>query len=170
MEKQILHNIGRLRPYKAPGPDGILNVVLPKCADILVKPLTAVYNASLRLASYFSPWKVSTMIVLRKPGKPDYIKPKVYRPVTLISCMAKAKCMHCGRPFGTGGAASNAPRNTLRRMAWPHHHQSITPHCLMHQECLAGGQCHHSFVSQCSRRIPQHGAEVVDPQWLCPVC
>ncbi len=58
-------------------------------AGILVQQLTAVFNASLSLASYYPPWKVFTTIVLRKPRKPDYTKPKAYRPVALISCMAK---------------------------------------------------------------------------------
>jgi len=35
-EEQILRQIARLSPYKAPGPDEIPNVVLQKCADLIV--------------------------------------------------------------------------------------------------------------------------------------
>ena len=35
------------------------------------------------------PWREFIMVVLRKPGKPSYEVPKAYRPIALISTMAK---------------------------------------------------------------------------------
>jgi hypothetical protein len=43
--EQVLANIKRLAPYKAPGPDGIPNVVLQKAADILAPHLVNIYRA-----------------------------------------------------------------------------------------------------------------------------
>ncbi len=87
--EQVMQSIARLSPYKAPGPDSIPNIVLKKCAGIIAGDPTAIFNASLRLRSYYPPWKIFTTVVLRKPGKPGYTKPKAYRPVALINCMAK---------------------------------------------------------------------------------
>jgi hypothetical protein len=42
---QIKRALARLKPYKAPGPDGIPNVVLTKCADILEDRLWHIYSA-----------------------------------------------------------------------------------------------------------------------------
>lgn len=38
-KEQIRRHIARLRPYKAPGPDGIPNIVLIKCANLLINRL-----------------------------------------------------------------------------------------------------------------------------------
>ena len=44
---QITHQLHKLKPYKAPGPDGIPNVVLSKCANILVDRLYYIYKVML---------------------------------------------------------------------------------------------------------------------------
>jgi hypothetical protein len=38
---------------------------------------------------FYEPWKVSTTVVLRKPGKPRYNIPKAYRPIALLNTMWK---------------------------------------------------------------------------------
>jgi hypothetical protein len=86
---QIHRHIAKLSPYKATGPDGIPNIVLQKCADILIGRLTRMYRAIVELNLYFDPWREFTTIVLRKPGKPSYEVPKAHRPIALISTMAK---------------------------------------------------------------------------------
>ena len=37
----------------------------------------------------YKPWKASTTVVLRKPGKPRYNVPKAYRPIALLNMMWK---------------------------------------------------------------------------------
>ena len=88
-EIQVLAQIAKLSPYKAHGPDGIPNIVLQKCANLIVRRLTKIYRAILNLGTYFDPWREFTTIVLRKPGKPCYEIPKAHRPIALISTMAK---------------------------------------------------------------------------------
>lgn len=61
-----------LKLFKAPGPDGIPNIVLIKCADILVDRLWVIYAATVNRGWYYDSWKAFTMIVLQKPGKPRY--------------------------------------------------------------------------------------------------
>ena len=86
---QIERAIRKLKPYKAPGPDGIPNIVLQKCFDIIADHLLYIYRAILELEDYYSPWKEFTTVVLRKPDKPNYEVPKAYRPIALISTVAK---------------------------------------------------------------------------------
>jgi hypothetical protein len=46
-----------------------------------------IYRAILE--EFYDPWSEFTTVVLRKPDKPDYEAPKAYRPIALISTMAK---------------------------------------------------------------------------------
>jgi hypothetical protein len=54
-------------------------------ADRLLK----IYRAILKLQEFINPWREFTTVVLRKPDKPNYEIPKAYRPIVLISTMAK---------------------------------------------------------------------------------
>jgi hypothetical protein len=68
----------KLKPYKAPGPDGIPNIVLTKCADLLLDRLYYIFSAIYNHRLYYAPWKSFTTVVLQKPGKPAYDVPKAY--------------------------------------------------------------------------------------------
>ena len=89
MQNQIQNQIAKLSPYKAPGPDGIPNIVLKECVKLLITPLTNIFNAIIQLNTYYNPWREFTTIVLRKPFKPSYDLPKAYCPIALISTTAK---------------------------------------------------------------------------------
>jgi len=86
---QIRKQLKKLKPYKAPGPDRIPNIVLTKNADILVNRLYPLYVAMLDKNLQYSPWKTFTTVVLRKPGKPHYDVPKAYCPIALLNTMWK---------------------------------------------------------------------------------
>jgi len=88
-DQQIFRAIARLAPYKAPGPNGISNIVFHKCATALVPFMGPIFRATFSLSIYPEQWKRSSTIVLRKPGRPDYSAPKAYRPITLLDSMAK---------------------------------------------------------------------------------
>ena len=47
------------------------------------------YQASLRLGKLPKLWKTARIIALRKPQKPDYTKPKAYRPISLLPTISK---------------------------------------------------------------------------------
>ena len=89
IKDQILRQLARLKPYKAPGPDGIPNIVLTKCANIIIDRLLPIYSAMIEKVIYYAPWKLSTTVVLQKPGKPRYNTPKAYRPITLLNTLCK---------------------------------------------------------------------------------
>jgi len=86
---QISTQLKKLKPYKAPGPDGIPNIVLTKNADLIVDRMLPIYKAMLKKSLTYKPWKEFVTVVLRKPGKPRYDTPKAYRPITLLNTMWK---------------------------------------------------------------------------------
>ena len=88
-ERQVLHHIVGLNPYKAPATDGIPNVVLKKSADILLPYLLQIFHAALKLGVYAEQWKEINTCILRKLGKPRYDIPKAYCPVALVNTIAK---------------------------------------------------------------------------------
>jgi len=89
MADQIWKQLWKLKPYKAPGPDGILNVVLTKCADLLTNRLLNIYDTMFKWKLMYKPWKTFTTVVLRKPGKPRYNTPKAYQPIALLNMLWK---------------------------------------------------------------------------------
>jgi len=87
--QQIRVQLKSIKPYKALGPDGIPNITLSKCADLIINRLFLIYEAMLERKLFYEPWKVSTTVVLRKPGKPRYNIPMAYRPIALLNTMWK---------------------------------------------------------------------------------
>ena len=86
---QIQRQLCKLKPYKAPGPDGIPNIVLTKCADLLTSRMLSIYDAMFKRKLMYKLWKSFIMVVLRKPGKPRYDIPKAYRPIALLNMLWK---------------------------------------------------------------------------------
>jgi len=87
--EQIRRHALALSPYKAPGPDGIPNIVLTKTIDIILEHLYYIYSSTMNLHTYYGPWKHWTTIVLRKPRKPHYDVAKAYRPIALYNTLSK---------------------------------------------------------------------------------
>ena len=85
----LQRHIDKTSPYKAHGPDGIPNVVIKECADLIQGRLIKIYQAILDLGIYYDQWREFTTVVLRKPGKPNYEVPKAYRPIALLPTLAK---------------------------------------------------------------------------------
>ena len=88
-KEQIQRQLKHLKLYKAPRPDRIPNLVLMKCADILVDILWHIYSAILEKELCYDPWKQFTTVVLRKLGKLQYDVTKVYRPIARLNTMGK---------------------------------------------------------------------------------
>jgi len=86
---QLRKQLRKLKPYKAPGPDGIPNIMLTKCVALLSDSLLSIFKAMFECTMMYKPWKTFTTVVLRKPGKPRYDAPKAYRPIALLNMMWK---------------------------------------------------------------------------------
>jgi len=87
--EQIQGQLWKLKPFKAPGPDSIPNIILTKCADLLAGSLLCIYKAIYEHRLSYKPWKTFATVVLRKPGKPRYDVLKAYRPIALLNTMWK---------------------------------------------------------------------------------
>jgi len=70
-DTQIERAIKWLSPYKAPGADGIPNVVFIQCANLQIPHLGPLFRATFEFSVYPSEWRDSTTVVVRKLGKPD---------------------------------------------------------------------------------------------------
>lgn len=86
---QIRRAIEHLQPFKAPGPDGIPNVVLKKTIEIIIEHLYRIFNAVITHKYYYQVWRDLSTIVYRKPGKPSYTSPNTHRPIALYATISK---------------------------------------------------------------------------------
>ncbi|GAA6044975.1 hypothetical protein JCM8097_003760, partial [Rhodosporidiobolus ruineniae] len=77
------------RPFAAAGPDNIPNALLQMLYPHLRLRLIPLAAAALRLGHLPRPWRDAIGLVLRKPKKPDYSKPKAYRMISFERCVAK---------------------------------------------------------------------------------
>ncbi|KAL4085147.1 hypothetical protein QTP88_027439 [Uroleucon formosanum] len=85
---EIKYTISKLKNGKAPGHDPIANKILKKLTNKAILNITHIFNAMLRL-SYFPPlWKISTIILVHKPGKPKNTTSS-YRPFSLLPSLGK---------------------------------------------------------------------------------
>jgi hypothetical protein len=87
--KRIKETVRTLKPFKAPGPDGIPNIILIKSIDVLIDHLYYIYRAVFDLNIYHDLWLTSSTLVLHKPGKPAYNVAKAYRPIGLLDTIGK---------------------------------------------------------------------------------
>lgn len=88
-DSQIARNIGHLAPFKAPGPNGVVNAFFKETCDLLTPHLGPIFRATFTLKHYPKKWKISKTIVIRKPGRPDYCVTKAYRPIALLDTLSK---------------------------------------------------------------------------------
>lgn len=92
--REIKQHIKSLKNKKAPGHDGIRNILLkrlPNKANILI---THIFNACMRLSYFPVKWKRANVLTFKKPGK-DPKNPNNYRPISLLPTLGKLfeKCI-----------------------------------------------------------------------------
>ena len=88
-KEQIKAQLAKLKLYKAPGPDGIPNIVLTRCANTISDRLYHIYSAILKLGIYYAQWRILTAVVLHKLRKHHCDTPKAYRLIALLNIMLK---------------------------------------------------------------------------------
>lgn len=75
-------------PTRSPGPDGICNIMLQKGPGVLLAVLAKIFSGCLFLGFTPKLWKRAETVMIPKPGK-DLSDPSSYRPISLLSCIAK---------------------------------------------------------------------------------
>lgn len=86
-QDMIKSKILKLQDGKAPGDDGIIPVFLKNIVDVIVEPLTEIFNKSIEEGIIPQDWKVANVTpIFKKGSKQD---PGNYRPVSLTSHIGK---------------------------------------------------------------------------------
>lgn len=82
--------IGKFKPFKSAGDDGIFPALLKESGEILLEPLCEVLRSSLALGQIPTKWERVKVTFIPKPGKPSHCVAKDFRPISLTSFMLKA--------------------------------------------------------------------------------
>lgn len=85
----IVWAVNSFSPYKSPGPDGILPIMLQKVIGLVSPRLRVLYTASLRLNHIPESWRKVKVIFIPKSGKIGHESVKDFRPISLSSFILK---------------------------------------------------------------------------------
>ncbi|CAG4960420.1 unnamed protein product [Colias eurytheme] len=77
----------RLKPEKGPGPDGIINERIKVAKNLLLTPITMLWNKILKDEAIPHQWLESEITLLYKKGDPADLGN--YRPISLMCCFYK---------------------------------------------------------------------------------
>jgi hypothetical protein len=78
-----------MKPYKATKKDTIPNSIFTHTREVLVPHLGPLFQATNTLNYYPQEWSITEMLILKKPGKPDYTTPAAWQPIVLSDGMAR---------------------------------------------------------------------------------
>jgi hypothetical protein len=78
-----------LNKKSASGYDGISADLLLCSLPVIKLLLFKIFNACLLLSCFLNNWKLSKVVVIGKPNKPDYSTLNSFRPIGLVSNLAK---------------------------------------------------------------------------------
>lgn len=86
--EELKQTIKKLRNAKAPGHDGVANIMIKKLPSRATTSLVKLFNACLSLGYFPNHFKIAKIKAIPKPGK-DLRIPTNYRPISLLSCVGK---------------------------------------------------------------------------------
>ena len=79
--------IKQLKNGMAPGPDKIPTLLIKDALDLICKPLTIVFNSSLRKGTFPDVWKLARVTPIFKTGSKS--EAKNFRPISVISVLSR---------------------------------------------------------------------------------
>ena len=85
---EIKEAIKRTKSKKAPGRDGIQNIILKNLPQKIIAQLTNIFNACFRLSYFPKYWKTANILAFKKPKKNKSL-PESYRPISLLPTLSK---------------------------------------------------------------------------------
>ncbi|GFG00714.1 hypothetical protein IFM53868_10832 [Aspergillus udagawae] len=88
-ELEIKRALKAAKSSTAPGEDSLPTLVWKHLWKFLNRFITRIFTASVKLAYHPKQWRRAKIVVLRKPGKPDYSNPGAYRPISLLNTLGK---------------------------------------------------------------------------------
>ena len=87
-EQDVCDQIQALNTSKPSGPDEISPRLLKTLGNVLIKPLTLLFNKSMSLGQVPARWKMANISAIFK-GKGNNAEPGNYRPISITSCLGK---------------------------------------------------------------------------------
>lgn len=72
-----------------PGGDQLCSIIISHAYKFFPERFLDFYSPYINIGYHPVCWKQATGIILRKPKKPDYSKPKAYRVISLLNCLGK---------------------------------------------------------------------------------
>jgi Reverse transcriptase (RNA-dependent DNA polymerase) len=88
-QTEIEKKVFEMASWKAPRRDGLPAIVWKQLWPTVDKEITALFRSSLRESYLPKQWRQAKIIPLEKPGKPDYMQIRVWRPISLLSNLGK---------------------------------------------------------------------------------
>ena len=86
-EDEVNTAFNKLKGSKCCGPDSLPSFILKACKDILVKPLTHIFNQCLQKGYFPTKWKLSRVSPIFKKG--DKTVGENYRPISILCATSK---------------------------------------------------------------------------------
>ena len=78
-----------LKNTTTPGPDGLSAVWFKLFYPHIKYHYLAFLNACLKLSYFPLNWRSATILILKKPGKPDYLNPNAFRGISILNAGSK---------------------------------------------------------------------------------
>ena len=88
-EVEVYRSLKAAKSSTAPGEDGLPTLVWKRLWAYIGNTITRIFTASIDLGYHPQRWRSARIVVLRKPGKPDYSLPGAYRPISLLNTLGK---------------------------------------------------------------------------------
>ena len=88
-EVEVYRSLKVAKSSTAPGEDGLPTLVWKQFWAYVGNIITRIFTASIDLGCHPQRWRSARIVVLRKPGKPDYSLPGAYRPISLLNTLGK---------------------------------------------------------------------------------
>ncbi|CAG8891920.1 unnamed protein product [Penicillium nalgiovense] len=88
-ELEIERSLKAAKGNTAPGEDNLPMLVWKKLWKYLKVFIVSIFTVCIELGHHPRQWRSAKIIVLRKPGKPDYSAPGAYRPISLLNTLGK---------------------------------------------------------------------------------
>ena len=87
-DDELLQAAEKLRPKKAPGPDGVPAEAIKLFAKHQPKMVCQVFDRLFKVGDYPASWRISKLVLFRKGNKP-FTEPSSYRPICLLDSIGK---------------------------------------------------------------------------------
>ena len=84
---EIYRSLRAAKGTTAPGKDGLPTLICKRLWKYLGNIITRIFTSSIELGYHPRRWRSARIIVLQKPGKPDYSLPGAYRPISLLNTL-----------------------------------------------------------------------------------